>query len=168
MDVVRTTIERLGGRVLLRSRIGLGTTVRLDLPVDIAMSRIMVVESGGQTFGIPMDAVMETVQLTPDRISQFKRNDGFVLRDRIVPICSLAAVMNLPEKPTSGSDARLVVVTEMNGKVAALEVDTIRDRLEVVLKPLQGLLAGARGYSGTTLLGDGRVLLVLDLKEIMP
>jgi two-component system chemotaxis sensor kinase CheA len=168
MDVVRTTVEQLGGRVALSSRVGAGTTVRLDLPVTIAMSHIMVAEAGGQVFGIPMDAVTETVRLASDRISLIKSNEGFVLRDRIVPICSLAELMSLPRTPASGTGDRLVVVTEMGGKIAALEVDAIRDRLEVVLKPMQGLLANARGYSGTTLLGDGDVLLVLNLKEILP
>ena len=96
MDVVRTTIERIGGRVSVTSKVGAGTTVSLDLPMNIALMRIMVVESGGQVFGIPMDAVSETVRLTPDRISRFKNNDGFVLHDRVVPICSLAELMNLP------------------------------------------------------------------------
>ena len=168
MDVVRATVERVGGRISLTSRPGVGTTVRLDLPMNIAMSRIMVVETGGQLFGIPMDAVTETVRLTPDHISQIKNNNGFVLRDRIVPICSLAELMNLPTGANSEADAKLLVVAELGGKIAALEIDAIRDRLEVVLKPMQGLLAGARGYLGTTLLGDGRVLLVVDLKELVP
>ena len=102
MDVVRTTVEQIGGRVSLTSHVGGGTTVRLDLPMTIAMSRIMVVEAGGQVFGIPMDAVTETVRLTPDRISQIKNNEGFVLRDRIVPICSLAELM----KFAADADAR--------------------------------------------------------------
>jgi two-component system, chemotaxis family, sensor kinase CheA len=168
MDVVRATVERIGGRASVISRVGAGTTVRLDLPMNIAMSRIMVVSAGGQIFGIPMDAVTETVRLAPDRVSRIKNNDGFVLRDRIVPICSLAELMKLPQARAPGSDARLVVVTDISGKVIALEIDAIEDRLEVVLKPLQGLLSNARGYAGTTLLGDGRVLLVLDLKEILP
>ena len=168
MDVVRATVERIGGRASVISRVGAGTTVRLDLPMNIAMSRIMVVSAGGQIFGIPMDAVTETVRLTPDRVSRIKNNDGFVLRDRIVPICSLAELMKLPQARPPGFDARLVIVTDISGKVIALEIDAIEDRLEVVLKPLQGLLSNARGYAGTTLLGDGRVLLVLDLKEILP
>ena len=88
-----------------------------------------------------MDAVTETVRLTPDRISQIKNNEGFVLRDRVVPICSLAELMSLPERRRPTPDARLLVVTEVGGKIAALEVDAIRDRLEVVLKPMQGLLS---------------------------
>ena len=110
----------------------------------------------------------ETLRLTPDRISRFKNNDGFVLHDRVVPICSLAELMNLPVRAAADGQVRLVVVAEVGGRTTALEVDGIRDRLEVVLKPMQGLLSNARGYAGTTLLGDGAVLLVLDLKEILP
>jgi two-component system chemotaxis sensor kinase CheA len=168
MDVVRSTIERIGGRVSLKSRTGAGTTVSLDLPINIALLRIMVVESGGQLFGLPMDAVSETVRLAPDRISRIKNNDGFVLHDRIVPICSLAELMKLPIQDAPQAETRILVVSEVGGKTTAFEVDAIRDRLEVVLKPMQGLLANARGYAGTTLLGDGAVLLVLDLKEILP
>ena len=168
MDVVRTVIEQIGGRVSLESKVGTGTTVRLDLPMTIAMSRIMVVEAGGQLFGISMDAVSETVRVTPDRISQIKNNHGFVLRDRVVPIVSLAELMKLPERAKEAAAARLLVVMEAAGRIAAFEIDAIRDRLDVVLKPMQGLLASARGYAGTTLLGNGQVLLVLDVKEILP
>jgi len=168
MDVVRTAIERIGGTVSLESKVGIGTTVRLDLPMTIAMSRIMVVEAGGQSFGIAMDAVAETVRVTPDRVSAIKNNDGFVLRDRVVPIISLAELMKLPGQKRGAAESRLLVVMEAAGRIAAFEIDAIRDRLDVVLKPMQGLLAGARGYAGTTLLGNGQVLLVLDVKEILP
>ena len=168
MDVVRTTIEQMGGRVSLSSAVGSGTTIRLDLPSSIAMKRIMVVEAAGQVFGIPMDAVTETVRLTADRVSRFKGNDGFVLRDRVVPICSLAELMDLPTAESPHSGVHLVVVVEFGGKTVGVEVEAIRDRLDVVLKPLQGLLSEARGYAGTTLLGDGKVLLVLDIKGILP
>jgi two-component system, chemotaxis family, sensor kinase CheA len=168
MDVVRSVVEQIGGRVSLASRVGTGTTVQLDLPMTIAMSRIMVVEAGGQLFGISMDAVSETVRITPDRISQIKNNLGFVLRERVVPIVSLAELMKLPERAKEPAAARLFVVAEAAGRIAAFEIDAVRDRLDVVLKPMQGLLENARGYAGTTLLGDGQVLLVLDVKEILP
>ena len=167
MDVVRSTIEKIGGHVLLKSRLGAGTTVSLDLPMNIAMSRIMVVEAAGEIFGIPMDVVSETVRLTPDRVCQIKNNDGFVLHDRVIPICSLAGLMKLSPKKRSDADVRIVVVAEIGGRNTAVEVDAVRDRMEVVLKPMQGLLSNARGYLGTTLMGDGAVLLVLDMKEIV-
>jgi two-component system chemotaxis sensor kinase CheA len=168
MDVVRTAVEQIGGRVSLRSKPGAGTAVRIDLPTTIALSRIMVVEAGGQLFGISMDAVSETMRVATDRISQIKNNNGFVFRDRVVPIVALAELMKLPEQAKDGSAAKLLVVMEAAGRTAALEIDAIRDRLDVVLKPMQGLLAGARGYAGTTLLGNGQVLLVLDIKELLP
>ncbi len=168
MDIVRSTIERVGGRVSVKSRIGAGTTVRLDLPMNIATSRIMVVEASGQVFGIPMDAVLETVRVTPDRISRIKNNEGFVLRDRVIPICSLAELMKLPLPKRSDTDVKLVVVAETRESNTAIEVDAIHDRMDVVVKPMRGLLSKARGYAGTTLMGNGAVLLVLDLKEIVP
>ena len=128
----------------------------------------MVVEAAGQRFGIAMDAVTETVRLGPDRIRAVKNNEGFVLRDRVVPICSLAELMGLPGEKPADADARLLIVVEAGAKIAAVEVDAIRDRLDAVLKPMQGLLSTARGYAGTTMLGDGSVLLVLDVKEILP
>jgi two-component system chemotaxis sensor kinase CheA len=166
MDVVRDTVEQLSGRVSLSSKKGQGTTVRLDLPISIALSKIMVVEAGGQLFGIAMESVSETIRLTPDRISRIKGNEGFVLRDQVVPICSLAELMKLP-KPASESETRLLIIAESAGKKIALEVSAIRARLDAVLKPMHGLLANAPGYAGTTLLGDGNVLLVLDLREIL-
>jgi two-component system chemotaxis sensor kinase CheA len=167
MDVVRQTVEQIGGKVSLASRPGAGTSVRLDLPVSIATARIMVVETAGQRFGISMDSVTETVRVKPDRIRPIKNNEGFVLRDRLVPICSLAALMGLGETRSSG-DARLLIIVEAGAKIAAVEVDSIRDRMQAVLKPMQGLLSATRGYAGTTILGDGSVLLVLDVKEILP
>ena len=167
MDAVRSAVEQIGGRVSLESTAGIGTTVQIDLPTTIAMSRIMVVETAGQLFGISMDAVSETVRVTPDRISQIKTNKGFLFRDRVVPIVALAELMKLSPQPNEPV-AKLLVVIEAAGKIAAVEVDAIRDRLDVVLKPMQGLLAGARGYSGTTLLGNGQVLLVLDIKDLLP
>lgn len=167
MDVVRATVEQLGGRIAVTSTVGAGTSVRLDLPVNVAMSQIMVVAAGGQLFGLPMDLVSETVRLTSDRVSQIKSNRGFVLHDRIVPICSLAEVLNLPGKTEDREATRLVIVAEIAGKMVAFEVDAIHDRLDAVLKPMQGLLANAPGYAGTTMTADGRVLLVLDLKELI-
>jgi len=168
MDVVRQAVDQLGGRVSVTSRIGAGATFRIDVPVSIATARIMVVECAGQRFGISMDSVTETVRLSSDRVRQVKSNEGFVLRDRVVPICSLAELIGLPGEKRAEGGARLLIVVEAGAKIAAVEIDAIRDRLDAVLKPMQGLLASARGYSGTTILGDGTVLLVLDLKDILP
>jgi two-component system, chemotaxis family, sensor kinase CheA len=168
MDVVRQTVEQVGGNVSLSSSPGTGTTVRLDLPVSIATAQIMVVEAAGQRFGIAMGSIAETVRVKSDRIRTIKSNEGFVLRDRVVPICSLASLMGLAAKGSSDGDARLLIIVEAGAKIAAVEVDAIQDRMQAVLKPMQGLLAATRGYAGTTIQADGSVLLVLDVRDILP
>ena len=166
MDAVRATVERMGGRVKLHSRKGQGATVRFILPFTVMMSRVMTVDAAGQLFGVPFEAVVETLQLTREHLSSIGAAEAFVLRGRTVPLVSLARTLNLPED--AGRPATFkAVVTSVGGQLSALEVDGFGERLDVMLKPMDGLLAGMPGVAGTTLLGDGRVLVVLDLQELL-
>jgi two-component system chemotaxis sensor kinase CheA len=166
MDAVRTAVERLGGRVAVRSRPGEGTTVRFVLPFTVMMTRVMIVEAAGQAFGVPFEAVVETLQLARGDISPIGAAEAFVLRGRTVPLISLSRALGLP--PAGARPARTkAVVTAAGGQLSALEVDRFGERLDVMLKPMDGLLAGLRGVAGTTLLGDGRVLIVLDLEALL-
>jgi two-component system chemotaxis sensor kinase CheA len=166
MDTVRTAVHRMGGRVGLQSRAGLGTTVRITLPFSAMMTRVMVVTARGQRFGIPLDAVVETVRVDVDRIAAVGSTHAVALRRRTVPVVSLADALDLPGAVDPSPQATLVV-TNLDGSDGALRVDDIGERLEVMLKPLEGLLAGMRGYAGSTLLGDGSVLLILDVAELL-
>ena len=166
MDVVRTTIERLGGRVAIQSRQGQGTVVRFILPFTVMMTRVMTVEAAGQVFGVPFEAVVETLQMSRDEVSRIGAAEAFVLRGRTVPLVSLSGLVGGgpdSQKPTMVK----AVVTAAGGELTALAVDGFGERLDVMLKPMDGLLAGMRGVAGTTLLGDGRVLIVLDLLELL-
>lgn len=162
MDAVRSAVERVGGRVTLASEFGQGTTVRFLLPFSVMMTNVMTVEAGGQVFGIPFDAVVETVRVPREAVSGVGGGQAFVLRDRTIPIIELAEALGADVQPSGGGDA-IIVVTAVAGGLAGINVDRLGDRMEVMLKPLDGLLAGTTGIAGTTLLGDGRVLLVLDL-----
>ncbi len=165
MDVVRTTVERLGGRVFVTSRPGLGTTVRFNLPFTVMMTRVMTVEAGGQVFGLPLEAVVETVRVPRTAIAPVGAARAFVLRDRTMPVIDLGKALGW-ERPSSGADATIVVVSAM-GQLGGLEVDRLGDRLDVMLTAPEGLLAGVPGIDGTTLMGDGRVLIVLDIRELL-
>jgi two-component system chemotaxis sensor kinase CheA len=171
MDAVRIAVERMGGRVTLQSRTGEGTTVRFALPFTVMMTAVMTVEAGGQMFGIPLESIEQTLRLSRDRISPVGAARAFVLRERTVPLIDLAQTLGRP--PTSerrladGDDGANVVVTLAAGQWAGLEVDRVAERMDVMLKPLDGLLAGMHGIAGTTMLGDGRVLLVLDLQALL-
>jgi two-component system chemotaxis sensor kinase CheA len=120
-------------------------------------------------FGIPMDQIAETVRVPRNSIRQIKLSDAFVLRDTIIPIMRLDRVLGL-EAPIwigDGSEEDAVLVVRVGESLAGLVVDHFREGMDVVLKPFAGVLTSVVGYAGTALLGDGRVLLVLNLKELL-
>jgi len=166
MDAVRSAVGRMAGRVEVESRAGKGTTVRFTLPFSIMMTRVMLVGAGEQTFGIPLDAVVETLRVGTDRILPVGAAHAIVLRDRTVPLLALGATLGLAEQRAEEGGEAIIVVISIDGCPSALRVDRIGERMEVVLQPLDGLLAGTRGLAGSTLLGDGSVLLILDLGEL--
>lgn len=165
MDAVRSAIMRLGGRVEIESRRGAGTLIRFFLPFSVLMSQVLVIEAGGQAFGIPFDSVVETMRLPLNRIMTVGAAQAFVLRDRTLPLCDLAQLLEQDGRPHDGE--ALVVVASAAGEQIGLKVDRLGERLEVMLKPMEGLLAETPGVAGTGLLGDGRVLIVLDLLELL-
>jgi two-component system chemotaxis sensor kinase CheA len=159
-------VGRLGGRVTVESRPREGTTIRFILPFTVMMSRVMTVEAGGQVFGIPLDAVVETVRIARDVIHPIGAGKAFVYRNRTIPVIALAHALGQQQVEEVTEFANLVVAIT-GGELVGIEVDRLGDRLDIMLKPLDGLLAGMRGIAGTTLLGDGRVLIVLDLQEVL-
>ncbi len=163
MDAVRTAVQRLGGQVEARTEAGKGTTVRLTLPFSVLITQVMTVEAGGQAFGIPLDAVVETIRADAVSIAPVGAAHAIVLRDKTVPLVRLADL--LAQGAVSGTGP--IVVTQLGGEVGAVQVDRIGERMDIILTPLAGLLADVRGLAGSALLGDGSVLLVLDLEELV-
>ena len=166
MDVVRTAVARIGGRVSIDSRAGAGTTVRFALPYSVMMTHVVTVESAGQMFGIPLEAVVETVRVPQASIVAVGAAHALALGDRTLPVIELATALGIPERAEPGADA-LIVVAAVGGHACGIRVDRLGERLQVMLKPLDGLLSETPGISGTTMLGDGRVLLVLDVAELL-
>ncbi len=165
MDAVRTAIEKTGGRVELTSIPGTGTTVSLHLPLSMAVTRVMTLEVSGRQFGIPMDEIAETVRIPRADVVAIKDKEAFLLRDRIIPLVHLDRVLDLPPKTESEDIAVLVV--RIDKQPVGLAIEAFGEGMEVIVKPLDGPLAGMPDYLGTALLGDGRVLLVMNLKEIV-
>jgi two-component system chemotaxis sensor kinase CheA len=156
----------MGGRVGIESRVGAGTVVRLTLPFSVMMTHVMTVEAGEQMFGIPLDAVVETVRLPMNAIGAIGTAKAIVHRDRTIPVFELANVLRVPGGAHTGDEA-IFVIASVAGHLGAIQVDRLGERMEVMLKPLEGLLADLPGLAGTTILGDGRVLLVLDLGGVL-
>ena len=166
MDAVRSAVERVGGRVTIDSRPGLGATIKLLLPFSVMLTHVMTVEAGGQMFGIPFDAVVETLSVPTEHIVGVGAAKAIVRRNRTLPIFDLASLLEVRNQREGGGEA-LIVVATVAGHLGGLLVDRLGERIEVMLKPLDGLLAGLPGIAGTTIVGDGRVLLVLDLSEVL-
>ncbi|WP_240791266.1 chemotaxis protein CheA [Roseomonas sp. AR75] len=166
MDVVRSTIERVGGRLTLASRKGEGTRFEIILPLSMAVTRLMTIACGERLFGVPMGLVAETVRVPRERLRRVGDREAFVLRERLVPVLRLARLLDLPDAEAM-PDEEAILVVQVNGQRLGLVVGAFREVMEAIVRPLDGVLAGLPGFGGTTLLGDGRVLLVLDLPELM-
>jgi two-component system chemotaxis sensor kinase CheA len=168
MDVVRTAIERIHGTVELTSVVGIGTRLCLSLPLSMAVSNVMIVVSDGQSFGIAMEMVAETVRVPRAEIRTIKHQQAVVLRGRIVPLLALNDLLSLHHPQLANADDEMaIMVVRIHGEPLGIIVDQFRETVDIILKPLAGLLGGLPGYSGSALLGDGSVLMVLDLKELV-
>ena len=166
MDVVRTGIEALGGRVAISSLAGKGTTLRLTLPQAVIITTVMVATVGQERFGIPMDAIVETARFPIDRVTPIRSGAAFVLRNRTIPLLRLADLLDV-SAPKSGDADVKVLIAEAGDQRVGIEVDDFAERIDVLLRPMTGLLASMPGILGTALLGDGAVLMVLDVPELV-
>ncbi|CAM8621987.1 CheA Chemotaxis protein histidine kinase and related kinases [Comamonadaceae bacterium] len=168
MDVVRTAIEQVHGSIVLESTKGQGTRIRLSLPLSMAVTNVMTVESNQQMFGIPMDAVVETVRVPRASVRTIKQRKATLLRGRVVPLRDLNTVLGLAAPPlTNDSDEFAVLVVKVGDESLGLVVDDFHETADIILKPLSGVLSGLRAYSGSALMGDGSVLMVLNTKEML-
>ncbi|HEY0838016.1 MAG TPA: chemotaxis protein CheA, partial [Azospirillum sp.] len=165
MDAVRTTIEKSGGHVGVSSGIGVGTVVSLHLPLSMAVTWVMTLSVSGSQFGIPMDEIAETVRVPRSDVVAIKDREAFLLRDRIIPLVHLDRALALP--PKAEADEIAVLVVHVDKQPVGLAIEAFGEGMEVIVKPMEGPLAGVPGYLGTALLGDGKVLLVLNLKEVV-
>ncbi|SDT78020.1 chemotaxis protein CheA [Actinoplanes derwentensis] len=166
MDAVRASVEKLGGAVTMRSKLGQGTSTRLRLPLSMAVTQVMVVSVAGQRFGIPVDLVVETVRVPAGGMGRVLHQDVVMMRGEVVPVIDLARALDMPWSLPEDAD-RPILVVSVNGQRVGLLVEQFHREVDVILKPMEGLLAYADEFSGTALLGDGLVLLVLNMKEVL-
>ena len=163
MDVVRRSIQALGGRIAISSRPGLGSTFTLSLPLTLAVLDGMVVTVSGQTLIVPLTAIVETLQPRADRIHEV--GDGarvLNIRGTYVPLLSVGAVLGWTPGGLEAGSVVLLVEAD-SGTRAALLVDAIQGQQQVVIKSLEANYRQVPGVAAATILGDGRVALILDV-----
>ncbi|MCA3323583.1 MAG: hybrid sensor histidine kinase/response regulator [Roseomonas sp.] len=166
MDVVKTNIERIGGTIELRSKEGRGTTFTIKIPLTLAIVSALIVQAGGERFAIPQIGVVELVRVGDEhegntRIEMIKDAPVLRLRDRLLPLVSLSALLRLREAPVGGLKG-YVVVMQVGANVFGIVVDRVFDTEEIVVKPVAPILRHITMFSGNTILGDGSVIMILD------
>lgn len=162
MDVVRSNIEAIGGTVELASQVGRGTTVRIKIPLTLAIISALLVGAGGETFAVPQIGVVELVRVTDEQrhlVEDVHGARAFRLRDALLPLVHLHALLGL-DAQTDGCNS--IVVCQVGELRFGLVVDEVFDTQEIVVKPVGRLVKHLPGYAGCTITGDGRVIMILD------
>ena len=159
MDVVHDTVTQLDGSVSVDSEPGEGTTVSLRLPVTMAIVKVLFVQVGDEQYGVPIKNIDEISQKNGTKI--VNGEEVIEHNDDIYPIVDIAEAFEVPDAKTNG-DGMLVRIRESERQVA-LKCDAVTQQEEVVVKPLEGILSGTPGLSGTAVLGDGNIVHILDV-----
>jgi len=181
MDVVRTNIEKIGGAIELASVEGQGTRFTIRIPLTLSIVSALIVEASGERFAMPQSSIIELVSTGAGPLSdETEATDGEAappsrrieeingawvlrLRDRLLPLVSLQALLGLEEREDPRADA-CIVVARIGAFTFGVIVDRVFDTEEIVVKPVASVLRHLKIYSGATIMGDGSVIMILDFK----
>lgn len=169
MDVVKTEIERIGGSVSLMSQLGVGTTLKITIPLTLAIVPALMVRTAGQRFVVPQASLLEVILV--DVIETAQHVPVYRLRDRLLPLVWLDETLGLAANqfgtsPSFTCEGMHVVVLQAEDQRFGLVVDEVMNAQEVVVKPIGGFVKSIGAYSAATLLGDGTAALILDVAGI--
>ena len=165
LDVVLKAIEKLNGLVEAESLPGAGTKFTIQLPLTLAIISALMVEVGGETYAVPLGSVVESLRFRPREITRINGHDTLRIRDRIVPLLHLARAFGARSDP--GPEGAFVVVLGRGDKRLGLVVHRLLGQQEIVIKALDPVVSGsASAVAGATIMGDGRVVLILDVAAL--
>jgi len=166
MDVVRRNVQALGGRIGVSSRFGNGTSFTLSLPLTLAVLDGMIVKVGDQTFVIPLGNIVESLRAQPEQLSYLSEHAAILdVRGTQLPVLRVGPLLDVPAQTDPGETVMIVVESDVGQ--AVMMVDAIEDQRQVVVKSLEANYRAIPGVSGATILGDGRVALILDVDGVM-
>ncbi|HHX87533.1 MAG TPA: chemotaxis protein CheA [Firmicutes bacterium] len=168
MDVVKASIEALHGSIQIESRPLKMTRFTLRLPLTLAIIKSLLVNSAGQTLAIPVEVIRENIFLEVDQVKTIRGSKVINLRGEVICLHNLSELLGFSNNGYSGSAGFPVVIVEAGGKKAGLIVEKLIGQQEIMIKPLGEYLKGLTGIAGATILGDGRVTLILDVLNLLP
>jgi len=164
MDVVRTNIQNLGGQIEVSSAIGEGTRLRIHLPLTLAIIPSLIVSVEGERFAIPQLNVVEVVRLKreAEQVERIRSSEVLRLRGELLPLVRLGRCLGIQAAEDKKHPRSNVVVLRSGAHLYGLVVDELHDSEEIVVKPVSSYLSDCGWYAGATILGDGRVAMILD------
>jgi len=159
MDVVKKSIDAFGGSINIKTSKGKGTTIKLEIPVSLAVTSLLHVSMNNIHYGFPMDSVNETVKINIDDITYLHNEPFIYLRGEVIPLLMIDGMLN---KDLIEENILPIVVLNIKGNLLAVVVNELLGQLEVVQKPMEGMLHNHPIFSGTALLGNGQIIMVMD------
>ena len=165
MDVVRSKIESLSGHVDVETHVNEGSVFKIKLPLTLAIIQAMLVKVQEEVYAVPLGSIDSTIQITPEEIKTVQNHEVIVLRGEIIPIIRMEQTLFVPH--VKDSDELFVVVVHAGESKAGIVVDKLIGQQEIVIKTLGNLFMGLKMFSGATVLGDGRIALILDVATML-
>lgn len=167
MDVVKNNIDKIRGSVELRSVTGKGSTFIINIPLTLAIMPVLIIDTEGQKFGIPQNNILEMILINEETEQQIEEiNDHKILRLResLLPLVTLSEILQLKE--SKKNNEYYIIICNVNNINFGIIVDNIYDTEEIVLKPTSSVLKSIEIYSGITVLGNGDIIIILDLNGV--
>jgi two-component system chemotaxis sensor kinase CheA len=161
MDVVKTNIQRLNGRIDIKSEPGHGSTITISLPLTLAILPVLMLKLEEQIYSLPLSCVREIIPIEEDKVQYVGGKPTMVVRGEVIPLLDLATLIGRESAPTP----KVGVLTLSGNKACILAVDSLVGQDEVMIKPLDGIKP--KGVAGATLSGEGLLVLVLELRELI-
>ena len=166
MDVVRNSVQVLGGRISIDSEVGRGTRIAITVPLTVSIIHVLLVTCSDITVGFPIGRILRVLDVRRSQITSQGKRRVLRLDDEVISVLSLNRLLGVPHSRISG-DFVPTIITELRGKKVGLVVDRFEGQREVFLKPLGRPMGSLKGAAGGAILGDGRAVIVLDTERLL-
>ena len=166
MDVVRDAVEKLKGEIEVDTELNRGTRFTIKLPLTMAIVNVLLIEVANQLFALPLSSIRETLKISSDKINKIINKEVTLLRGDVLGVVNLTDLLRLPNNKRKKEKIPVVVI-QSGGKNLGLVVDELYKQEEIVIKPLEGVIADTPALAGAAILGDGKIIPILDPQQLI-
>lgn len=167
MDVVKTNVTKLRGIIDIESEVGKGTSIIIKLPLTLAIIQGLLVELVGETIVVPLNSVIEVITVTEEDIYPVNKTECIRLRDRVIPLVNIEQLLYHTDTLPVKKESQYIVIIGLAEKRYGIRVDRLIGQKEIVIKSLGKYLGNIEGIAGSTIMGDGKVVMIADISELI-